>query len=60
MNVSTKQDELERFCSGLGHSMRLLQLCWIELLNGSWAGILGTLDEKVRYGLHEQTASVDL
>ncbi|RHZ47420.1 uncharacterized protein CDV56_100478 [Aspergillus thermomutatus] len=60
LSVSSKQDELERFCAGLGHSMRYLQLSSIHLLNGSWAGILDTLDEKVADRFREQKATVYL
>ncbi|GFF32158.1 conserved hypothetical protein [Aspergillus udagawae] len=58
--VSSKQDELERFCSGLGPSVQLLQLSTVHLLDGSWAGILSTLDEKVRSTFREQYARVSL
>jgi hypothetical protein len=58
--VSSKQDELERFCSGLGPSMRHLSLWTIHLLDGRWEGILRTLDEKMRTTFCEQNVSVHL
>ncbi|GIK04011.1 hypothetical protein Aspvir_008086 [Aspergillus viridinutans] len=57
LDVSSKQDDLQRFCSGLSDTMSSLQLSSIQLLNGSWAGILATLDEKVGYRFREQKAT---
>ncbi|EAW19534.1 uncharacterized protein NFIA_026080 [Aspergillus fischeri NRRL 181] len=59
-NVSSKQDELESFCSGLGPSTRRLSLRAIHLLDGSWEGILRTLDEKMRSTFLEQNVRVYL
>jgi hypothetical protein len=58
--VSVKQDELARFCAGLGPSTRSFSLSTIHLLDGSWEGILRTLDEKVRTTFREQNVSVNL
>ncbi|KAF7176380.1 hypothetical protein CNMCM7691_002509 [Aspergillus felis] len=58
--VSSKQDELERFCAGLGPSIQLLSLSTVHLSDGSWAGILSTLDEKVRSTFREQYDTVSL
>ncbi|PKX90737.1 uncharacterized protein P174DRAFT_514751 [Aspergillus novofumigatus IBT 16806] len=58
--VSAKQDELERFFSGLAPSTRRLSLSTIHLLDGSWEGILRTLDERVRTTFREQNVSVYL
>jgi hypothetical protein len=57
LNVSSKQDDLQKFCSGMRDSMISLQLSSIQLLNGSWAGILAILDEKVGYRFPEQKAT---
>ncbi|GFF70303.1 hypothetical protein IFM60648_03138 [Aspergillus lentulus] len=59
-HVSAKQDELERFCTGLGPSTRRLSLSTIHLLDGNWEGILRTLDEKVRTTFREENVSVYL
>ncbi|KAH1289700.1 hypothetical protein KXX44_004999 [Aspergillus fumigatus] len=59
-HVSSKQQELESFCSGLGPSTRRLSLYAIHLLDGSWEGILCTLDEKMRSTFHEQNVTVYL
>ncbi|RHZ53862.1 hypothetical protein CDV55_103398 [Aspergillus turcosus] len=60
LSVSLKQDELERFCSGLGYSLRWLQLASIHLLSGSWERILDTLEEKLGSAFRGQKATVYL
>jgi hypothetical protein len=59
-HVSATQDELERLCSWLGPSTRYVALRTIHLLDGSWEGILRTLDERVRTTFREQNVSVHL
>ncbi|KAH8812186.1 hypothetical protein F5884DRAFT_898498 [Xylogone sp. PMI_703] len=45
--VSINQDELEKFCNGLGNGLRELSLSGVHLLTGSWVGVLDILREKI-------------
>jgi hypothetical protein len=60
LNVSARQDELERLCLGLGYSIQYLQLASIHLLSGSWAKILDTLEDKLGPAFRDQKATLHL
>lgn len=60
LNVSSTQSDLERFCDGLGYSVQSLYFSTINLLDGSWAGFLDMLDEKVGYRCHQPNPRVGM
>ncbi|PVH72827.1 hypothetical protein DL98DRAFT_520286 [Cadophora sp. DSE1049] len=45
--AAMNQNELEKFCSGLGCGLTSLHLYRMELSSGSWAGVLDILRDKV-------------
>ncbi|OBT68293.1 hypothetical protein VE03_02238 [Pseudogymnoascus sp. 23342-1-I1] len=45
--ISLSQDELEKFCCGLGYMVEDIRLNNIDLRSGSWAGALDMLRERV-------------
>lgn len=45
--ISLSQDELERFCCGLGYMIENIHLYHIDFRSGSWAGALDMIHEKV-------------
>ncbi|KAK0101856.1 hypothetical protein ONS96_005833 [Cadophora gregata f. sp. sojae] len=45
--AAMNQDELEHFCRGLGGTLTSVHLHSLDLSNGSWAGILDILRDKV-------------
>lgn len=47
-HISLTQDELEKFCSGLGYMVEDIHLHNIDLRSGSWAGALDMLRERIR------------
>ncbi|KFZ00133.1 hypothetical protein V500_01167 [Pseudogymnoascus sp. VKM F-4518 (FW-2643)] len=46
-DISLTQDELEGFCSGLGHAVEDICLRNVDVRRGSWAGALDMLRERV-------------
>lgn len=47
MYLEIHQDELERFCKGLGYGLERIYFCGVHLLDGTWENVLDILREKV-------------